>query len=73
MNDDPRVTCNTCANLRGGWCIQAKRAAFVPQRLEIGSTLAATLQHCPAHVQSDLQCTRCGKAGHRASQCKVGI
>ena len=51
MTDDTRVTCTTCANLRGGLCTQSKRAGFVPQRIEIGSTLANLPQHCPAYVQ----------------------
>lgn len=52
MTDDTRVTCATCANLRGGWCGQAKRARIgIGERIEIGSTLANLPQHCPAYVQ----------------------
>ena len=51
MTDDNRVTCSACANLRGGLCTQSKRAGFVSQRIEIGSTLANQPQHCPAYVQ----------------------
>ena len=50
MTDDPRVTCATCRNLRGGRCTDAKRAGFVLQRIEIAPALAELPQHCPAHV-----------------------
>jgi len=51
MTDDTRVTCTTCAYLRNGWCSQAKRAGFVPQRIEIGPALANLPQHCPAYKE----------------------
>lgn len=51
MTDDTRVTCTTCANLRNGWCSQAKRARIgIGERIEIGRALAELPQHCPAHI-----------------------
>lgn len=51
LDVDARVTCNTCTNLRGGWCSAAKHAGLMHRngRAEISQELANLRQHCPAH------------------------
>jgi hypothetical protein len=49
MTDD-RSTCTACANFTRGWCSRAIAAGMSRSRdrAEIGPTLAALLQRCPA-------------------------
>jgi hypothetical protein len=45
-----QVRCIDCRQYRGGWCTDAKNAGIsTRQRIEIGSTLAALWQWCPAY------------------------
>lgn len=44
-----RVLCINCANLRGGWCVNARQAGLYERnnRAEISKALAALPQRCP--------------------------
>jgi len=49
MTDDTRVTCKACRAYQAGHCINGLAAGMPRKRFEIGSTLAALKQNCPAH------------------------
>ena len=46
-DDDPRVTCQACANFTGRCCTAWRRTGFL-QASEVSRDLAALPQHCPA-------------------------
>ena len=56
MSDD-RVLCIHCANLRGGWCVNARQAGLHESnnRAEISKALAALPQRCPGFQKKEVK------------------